>query len=70
VGVFIKIGLFKSPLLRGFPESQISRLCANLSSETDLQKENDTLRQLSSSKRLALFRFAPLENSKSPGPKK
>jgi len=61
VGVFIIFGLEQSPLLWGFPESQISRLCANLSSETDLQKENDALRQLSSPCRLAISQCASLE---------
>ena len=43
-GVFIKIGLVKSPVLRGFSKSRISRLCANLSSKTDLQKLSLELR--------------------------
>ena len=59
VGVFINFGHVKSPVLRGFSESQISRLCANLSSETDLQNLSLELRRFSLSKRLALFHSAP-----------
>ena len=58
MGVFIKICLFKSPLFRGFSESRISRLCAKLSSETDLHNISLELRRLSSPRRLALFHFA------------
>jgi hypothetical protein len=52
-------GLEQRPLLSGFSKPRISRLCANLSSETDLQNLSLELRRFSSSNRLALFHSAP-----------
>jgi len=58
---FLIFGLEQRPLLTGFSKSQISRLCANLSSETDLQKLSLELRRFSSRSRLAISQCASLE---------
>lgn len=68
-GVFINFGLEQSPVLRGFSKTQISRLCAKLSSGFDLHYFSLELRHFSSPNRIALFRYAPSENSKSKSPK-